>query len=439
MLVSNRKRYLSGHDWAINTLDYMMKSLTSSGNMSQIVLVLDGHLDEADLHGRVNRFLKRFPVLEGTVARDFKLTPYWKIPSSANRDVTLKVTRIDGGFSLDAVFSRLQENANSKFRDDKEHIAFHLFTNGTTQSALAMTFDHRLFDARGAEAFLNLLQQNRDNHDLSGDIRFTSSMALTQWKNKFLAGRSVNRRIIALSESTPKAFPFPEGRGRGFTYRLLAFTEQETSEIYARAYHEAGYLMESPFFLAAITRTIHGLFSATSNDGTSYVIPVSTDLRPGKEPLQEIFFNHISFLFFQISLADAADRNVLLTAFKRQMYDQVKSGFPKDLSEASLLTRIAPLPVLAKLLYLPMKGRMATFAFSHLGKSAYLSDEFMGRHISNFFHMPRVPVPPGIGFFSNYYNGRLNLTISYLDGLLTDEEISALETGIRLELGASPS
>jgi hypothetical protein len=300
-----------------------------------------------------------------------------------------------------------------------------------------MTFDHRLFDARGAETFLQLFQQTLSSASPSGDIAFTSSNALTKWRQKFLAGRNVNRRIIALAKSTPAALTLPQGRKKGFSYRLLTFSRQETAAIYDRAYREAGYLMESPFFLAAITRTVHELFTARSAAGASYLIPVTTDLRPGQDPLQEMFFNHVSYLFYQIPVQQSADMKGLITAFKQQMYDQVKAGFPRDLAEASLLTRIAPLSVLGKLLHAPLKGKMATFVFSHLGKSSYHSAECLGAGIENIFHMPRVPVPPGLGFFSNNFNGRLNLVISFLDGLLTDEELRQLEAGIRESFGTT--
>jgi hypothetical protein len=73
MLISRRKRYLTGADWVINTLDLVMKKTTCSGNMSQIVLTLDADLDEACLRTALERFLAGFPVLEGTVARDWLL------------------------------------------------------------------------------------------------------------------------------------------------------------------------------------------------------------------------------------------------------------------------------------------------------------------------------------------------------------------------------
>ena len=439
MLASRRKRYLSGSDWVINTLDYLMKLTTCSGNMSQIVLMLDGPLDEDEVRTCLSRFARQFPVLFGSLARDFKLTPYWKIPASVDRDITISVTHIGDTatpVSIETLLPFLKANANSTFRDEKDHIAFHLFIS-SRRSALAMTFDHRLFDARGAESFLYLFQQSLDGNAPSGDIVFTSSMELTRWKQYFIAGRHVNRRIIALSKSAPQSLPLQPGHNEGCKYRLLTFSELETSAIYDNAYREAGYLMESPYFLAVITQTVHGLFANGSSDGASYLIPVTVDLRTGKDPLQEVFFNHVSYLFYQIPVQQAADFKGLIALFKQQMYDQVKAGFPKDLSEACLLTRIVPLGLFGKMLHIPLKGRVATFAFSHLGKSSYQSTSFMGRTIENLFHMPRVPVPPGLGFFSTYYNNRLNLVISCLDGLLTDEQLLIIESGIRERLGVT--
>lgn len=433
MLVSKRKRYLSGSDWGINTLDHMMKAATCSGNMSQIVLMLKAPLDEREVRDRLNQFTRQFPVLQGRVARDWKFAPYWKIPATVNGDVSLSVSTLDE-VSFSSLLGLLTKSANSRFRDDTEHIAFHLFTN-SKRSALAMTFDHRLFDARGAESFLNLFQQSLLGKAVSGDIAFRSTHALTRWKDKFLAGQQVNRRIIALSQSRPEALAVQGDLAKGFRYKLICFSEQETTAIYDKAYQEAGYLLESPYFLSVITHAMHKLFTRVSGDGSSYLIPVTMDLRPGLDTLQEIFFNHVSYLFYQIPVQEAGELKGLIASFKQQMYDQVKANFPKNLAAASLLARIVPLGLFGKLIRFPVQGKIASFAYSHLGKSFYQADEFMGRSIENIVHMPRVPLPPGLGFFSNYYKNRLNLVISYWDGLLSDNELRMIETEIRASFG----
>jgi hypothetical protein len=331
----------------------------------------------------------------------------------------------------------LVKNANSPFADNGDYLDFHLIIS-EKQSALAMRFDHRLFDARGAEAFLNLFQKSLDDFTISGDISFTSSAELTGWKSKFMAGRNVNRAIIALSKSTVQSLPVRPEPGNVFKYRLLSFTKQETAAIYEKAYREAGYLMESPFFLVVITQAVHELCASRLGSGSSYLIPVTIDLRTGKDPLQELFFNHMSYLFYQIPVDHCADLKELITLLKQQMYDQVKSGFPRDLAAASSLTRILPLPLLGKLLHFPMDGKVATFVFSHLGKSSYQSSELLDSPVENIVHMPRVPDSPGIGFFSNLYQDRLNLVISYLDGIITDEELKSLEARIRRSFGVVP-
>jgi len=435
MLLSKRKRYLTGSDWVINTMDSMLKSTTGCGNLSQIVLRLDRVLDGNEVRLALDRFTKKFPLLRGHGARDILLAPYWKIPASNDRDISFSLVQENDALG-DRNLSLLEKGVNTPFRESREYLSFRLLSTGD-HSTLSMILDHRVFDARGAEAFLNLFQEDFTGKSASGDITFASTRALTQWSRKFRAGQNVNRRIVALSKSTPEALAIPR-KGKGsYQYRLITFTPQETEGIYERAYREAGYLMESPFLLAVIIQATHDLFVKRSRPSTSYLVPVTVDLRPNLDKVREIFFNYVSYLFFQIPVQEAGDRHVVIASLKQQMYDQVKAGFPKDLAEASQLTRIAPPSVLGKLLHIPLDGKMATFAFSHLGKSAYQHKDFMGAKITNLFHMPRVPVPPGLGFFSNYFNKRLNIVLSHLDGLLTDEEAALLVAGIKQRCGAS--
>jgi hypothetical protein len=158
-------------------------------------------------------------------------------------------------------------------------------------------------------------------------------------------------------------------------------------------------------------------------------------MRTSEDVKQELFFNHVSYLFFQAQCDIINNQKELTNTVKMQMYEQVKAGIPHDIMEASHLTRIAPLPFLKKIIDVPLKGKIATFIFSHVSKNI-LSPEIMGTGIENVFHMPRVPVPPGLGFFTNYFNGRLNLVISFLDGMLTSEEVHILETVIKEGLTA---
>ncbi len=432
---SKNKRYLSGSDWVINLLDYIMKQTTCAGNMSQVVLALDSVIKHSELQDHLIRFTNEFPVVHGSITRDINICPYWRIPEKAEANLKLTSYNCPGDGDL---WTLLGKCANKPFKDDSEHLAFHLINIENRKSCLAMTFDHRLFDARGAESFLKLFQQYlENNHDpaISTGIPSTAPAYLSEWTRKFLAGRNVNRKIVSLSKNPPGALPVPGDKSKEFKFRLITFNQQETQTIYENAYKAAGYLMEMPYLLTVIMQAVSGLFTKRNAQADSYLAAVSIDMRTSEDVKQELFFNHVSYLFFQAQCDIIKNQKELTNIIKMQMYEQVKAGIPRDIMEASHLTRIAPLPFLKKIIDVPLKGKIATFIFSHVSKNI-LSPEIMGTGIENVFHMPRVPVPPGLGFFSNYFNGRLNLVISFLDGMLTSEEVHLLETGIKEGLTA---
>ena len=126
---SKNKRYLSGSDWVINALDYILKSETCAGNMSQVVITLDGALDGTSVKNSLNRFVKKFPVLFGSTARDYNLAPYWRMPPEKDFNLNFNDHQLDRA-SYGDVSSMLEESVNRQFKNDNDHVAFHLIRTG---------------------------------------------------------------------------------------------------------------------------------------------------------------------------------------------------------------------------------------------------------------------------------------------------------------------
>lgn len=428
------KYYLNGFDWVMGVIDTIMRRTTGAGNASQVVFMLDTPPDEERFATCLRRFLALFPVLGGSVSRHYTLTPFWKIPKDgAPPPVRLTVTRLDAGTG-DGVMEVLTRCINTPFRGKHEHLAFHL-VYGVGEQCVAMTFDHRLFDARGAESFVNMFQEYLaagEDTSVADGVRLTQKLDLREWRDKFLAGQTVNRTMIALSKETIRSLPIEMDRAReGFRYRIVSFDREESSRITDRAFTQAGYLMIMPYLFARVFRVLHPVFLGRGVRGGAYVVPASTDVRQAKDIRQELFFNHNSMFFFQLRPEEVEDDGLLITRIKEQLYSQVQNRFPQKLMTASSLTRVAPLSLMHRLFHLPLQGKIASFCFSHVSKCSYSSHDLMDARITNVFHMPRMPVPPGIGIFFNSFDGRLNATISWLEGTFTPAEVDAIEADLR--------
>lgn len=434
---SKSKRYLTGIDWIIHTFDYMTRRATGIGNISQVVLKLNGVPIEDDLRKSLTEFIKKYPVMYGWLKRDYNLAPYWKMPSSGQATpLSFKVCRLENGDNA-AAFSLLEPGANMAFNSKREYCAFHLIHN-EKKSFLAMTFDHRVFDARGAEAFLGMFQQEWEKRGNNlQKISLTEPANLCRWQEKFKAGQQVNRTFLWLAENAPpRVLPLPSTyNNRKFKFRVISFDEQQTAAIIETAFNKSGYLMLMPYVLAVAIQSLHKIFSKRGISTSDYVIPVSIDMRPPEKVKQEVFFNHVSFFLFRVSADEADSFPVLLKLIKQQMYEQVKSGLPRHIREASFLMRIVPLPILSHLMRLYLKGQIASFCFSYVGETAYTFPRFMGENVHNIFHMPRVPVPPGLGIFFTQFQRKLNAVLSYVEGILSDDEVNTIVHTLQSHLG----
>lgn len=432
---SKHKHYLTGIDWILHSFDHMNKRATGVGNAFQIVMELEGLPDEGEVRDWLGACLGKFPLLGGRARRDFNLCPYWEMPSHPRKAaLAFDVHRLRAD---EQCLPLLVKGINTPFGSRREHLAFQLIY-GAGNSHAAVKFDHRLFDAHGAEMFLSMLQRDWDEGGTcTWEPPPCEPAHLSEWRDKFEAGRHLNRALLGLTRNgPPRALPFrPKSTGPGFGFSGISFTERRSQEIIDRAEAEAGYLMAMPYTMALTIQALHSVFVNRGVGSGDYIIPVTMDTRvPGRRS-REVFFNHVSLLLFRIEAREVEDFSGLLKSIKQQMYEQTSSGLHRHLLDASLLMRIVPLPMVSYLLKLYLKRDVASFCFSFLGETGHMPGHFMGKRVSRSYHMARVPVPPGLGVFFHHSHGRLSAHLSCARGLMSQVEADTVLEALNSRLG----
>ena len=236
------RRYLTGIDWVVGSLHEAAKKINGCGAISQAVLELNGRLDEGQLRKVLDEISARFPILHGHFSRDwFNLAPYWKVPRAARRAVIpLRVIDLPHGASQQAD-RLLTEHVNSPLEHDSQHLRFLLVRIGDQQSRLGLLFDHRLFDAFGAETFFRLIEETFQGRMESAaeKIRITEPAHLDHWKRRFASGQTLNRQMIDLQSKDVCALARPEfGSGGKICFVHARLTVQETTSINQKAFSE---------------------------------------------------------------------------------------------------------------------------------------------------------------------------------------------------------
>jgi NRPS condensation-like uncharacterized protein len=429
---SRTKRYLTGMDWVIGALNDMTGRITGGTNASQVVLELEGPFDAGRFRAAITDFGSKFPVLGGIIARDWNFAPYWKMPRAGCAvPVAVEVETVAEADILPA----LARSANARFPGRRDHVVFRVFDTGGPRHFVIMQFDHCLFDAHGAEAFLELFHRVYRGEDCSvriAGISLTEPAHLCDWMRKFEAGKLLVRMLRSFADAALVIFRRPlKMKGREFKFALLKFDEHETQAITDRAYREAGFLMFMPYALTAAVQALDAVRRRNGIAGNDYLVSVSVDLRTPDTAAAKVFFNHVSFLFFRVPVAAAEDRQKVLEAVRAQMYEQIKSSFPQAMAESSMVMRILPMSMLGRLMLKPMRGEFSSFGFTCIGKGGYACPEFMEARVANLFHMPLVPVPPGLGLVVNHSGNRMNVVLSYLDGMFSDEDIRNIKDDLR--------
>lgn len=423
------KFYLTGLDWMIHAMCGASRRSSGMGIASQIVLELDGSLEEQQFKDTTQRFASAFPMLNGKVSRSWRLDPYWKNPPRSE-PARLRV-EVHHPAEED-VLHTLETCVNTPFRDACEYVVFHLIYPSDNRCLLAMTFDHRLLDARGAEQFMLLFCQYAsgavvlDELDCIPDMRRSGLISL--WKKGLggsgCIGRTVHKSVIGSNMVRLKEGNDFFGNRGGFLHVYL--NAEDSQALKERACREAGYLMFMPYALAAACSAFGALASRRKKAG-SFIVPCTTDLRDRDNSWKQMFFNYCSLFFFKVDSGIANDRIQLIKSLKEQFFRQTKEGFPQHLENFLSLMRYIPVRVFE---WMNSKNN-ASFSFASVGESLLERQTLFNLKINNLYHFPLIPPHVGIGFFFTQFNGRINMGVSFREGMLSDEEKEIVRERLR--------
>lgn len=424
-----KRYYLSGIDCVMSSLNMLNKKHTGLGNHSQLVLVLKGYLDKKKLETLLNSTLTNSSFLKGSVKRAWNLAPYWNVEKEVFYPKDLGFFNIESQ-TEQTLHNLIQNCAKTPFKDENTLLGFDLiyFKNF---SFLLMRFDHRMFDARGAEALLEQIL-NEENQLINYDLPVRGAK-LHSWKSRFLSGQFVNRflRSIYSKELNVAVLNKSVSVDNAYSFYNTTFSDSQTETIDDFAKKKAGYLMNGIFFLSCVVKSFDSIFKKNKSEG-DILIPINVDIRETKFSSKKIFFNNVSFMFF--CLKPNLSLIQYINALKAQFIDQIKNRAPYHIRNAALLLRILPIPSLAAFIHKRMKQNPCSFSFSYISEQAFKLTSVNNIPVVNLFHMPYVPIDPGVGVFFTRFNNKLNMTISTFDKKLDDENAKHLEKLIMNQL-----
>jgi len=442
---SSRKRYLGGADWCVAALSQGTVEMTGRRCIFQIAILLDGVPDFATLARSFRSYCDRFPVLWGKPSRCWCLAPFWKFDGVPDHTRPVPIGRhtLATDASGQAMLRWVETLTNDYAARDGWRVALDLGQSGAGSCVLVFSFDHVLFDAAGAESFIQLFFRHANgeaSQDEFPEVRLTGPAYLEQWAQKFKSGQTVNRMMRRLAEgATAWLTPPSDACRRPFRFRVTTFSEEDVRHIRERAFAVAGYLMFMPYALASAAAAFRPFFMRQSGQDAHFVVSVSTDKpKTVAVPKPHFFFNELSFLYFRFAVAAAGDRNALAGVVREQFVSQVKECMPAAMEDANLLMRILPARQLWRFLMRFYRNRLASFGFTCLGESKVKLPAVLGCAIRSTIHFPVIPTPPGIGLVLNPSGGVYHAVLSYIEGALSEEDADALMADFRKRLLDEP-
>ena len=295
---------------------------------------------------------------------------------------------------------------------------------------LVLTWFHPLMDPRGAQ---NLLQHL---------VHLDGAAAEAPWGGTvpvFVRGvdsRSFRERgrlahkslgyMQTLPRVQPVSAPTPRRIGR-VRFRQVRFDERESAARPVRVTREIWWRV------AVVGKAVLRLWEQRGVPDVPFLLPVAVDLRP-KGDLGPTFGNVLAFHFARFKPSDAADVRRLASMLREQMADAVRGGQIEANDVAMDFLQYRPLAFVRRALR-RTGGETFSFNCADVADFPPTLDRCFGRRVVNAYHVPAVPPRPGIGVFFNRCSGRSNVVVAWIDGVVTEDDVTPIIATVGEEMG----
>ena len=157
-------------------------------------------------------------------------------------------------------------------------------------------------------------------------------------------------------------------------------------------------------------------------------------LTPPKGAPGPTFGNVLAFHFARFKPSDAADVPRLASMLREQMADALRDGQIEANAVAMDFLQYRPLTFVRRALR-RTGGEVFSFNCADVGDFPPGLDRCFGRRVVNAYHVPAVPPRPGIGVFFNRCAGRSNLVVAWIDGVVSDNDVTRIVEIVREGMG----
>ncbi len=414
--------------------DDFMRRTRQGRHVSQSIIELDGVPDLARLRPALERLVQKHPLLAGRLRRDWRTwLPYWEVPPAPSRGLPLRVWRERGSAGLlteatdvEDTMELLQHIMTEPLAVDGIEFKARLDVVETPggRCRVALSWSHLLIDGKGAELLLAEIGRLCDGVDVPCETKEPVRPELT-FQEKIKKTKAAVYRLEDLAKIGAPSLSGPRPRrGRGY-YQVITLNPEDSAKLTARVEGLAGALFPMTFYVACAARAHDRVFRHRGREPKGYVVsvPVQTRKRGARGPL---FHNQVSIFFF------SAVREVLgsieaATASMKQQFAEMTRGKLEEsfLTVLELMMRL-PSWMFMRVVRWQFKGEICSFFHSHTGAFAPEMTEFAGARITNAYHLPCLGTPPGTGLFFCERGGQVNITVTWREGCLSEEELALL-------------